>query len=262
MSLTPSAAIRVESPAELAAMPAVYQDLLRHQMLVHTEGELSGADDYLQVFLPMAPNVLERKICCERAAEEYDHYLIGAGVLRQLGIDTEYMVAQRLEERSLYASPAIHRITSWAQRGVFSFLGEDAVLDHILEMAESSYRPWAASFETIIRDERGHVAHGERIVRGFLRTEAGRAEVQAAIDALWPLVLSLFGKPDSSRSVEYVQWGLRQRNNREARDRFVARVVPALAALGLTVPGVTAGSSVPAVAGAAAAGKDAADVQP
>lgn len=229
-------AIRVESPADLAKMPAAYQELLRHQMLVHAEGELSGADDYLQVFLPLAPNVFERKVCCERAAEEYDHYLIGAGVLRELGVDTEYMVAQRLEERSLYASPAIHRITSWAQRGVFSFLGEDAVLDHIKEMAHSSYVPWASSFETIIRDELVHVSTGERIIGAFLQSEEGRAEVQAAIDALWSLVLSLFGKPDSSRSEEYVHWGLRQRTNREARDKYVERIVPKLAAMGLTVP--------------------------
>ena len=236
MSSITSSAIRVESPADLAKMPAVYQELLRHQMLAHTEGELSGADDYLQVFLPLAPNVFERKICCERAAEEYDHYLIGAAGLRELGVDTEYMVAQRLEDRSLYASPAIHRITSWAQRGVFSFLGEDAVLDHIKEMAHSSYVPWASSFETMIRDELIHVAHGGRIVRAFVRSEEGRVEVQAAIDALWSLVLSLFGKPDSSRSEDYVHWGLRQRTNREARNKYVERIVPKLAAMGLTVP--------------------------
>jgi ring-1,2-phenylacetyl-CoA epoxidase subunit PaaA len=224
-------------------MPAVYQELLRHQMMAHTEGELSGADDYLQVFLPLAPNVFERKICCERAAEEYDHYLIGAAILRDLGIETEYMVSQRLEDRSLYASPAIHHITSWAQRGVFSFLGEDAVLDHIKEMAHSSYVPWANSFKTIIRDELIHVAHGERIVRALLRTEEGRVEVQAAIDALWPLILSLFGKPDSSRSKDYVHWGLRQRTNLEARNKYVERIVPKLAAMGLTVPSSSRGET-------------------
>ena len=236
MSSITSSAIRVESPADLAKMPAVYQDLLRHQMLAHTEGELSGADDYLQVFLPLAPNVVEKKICCERAAEEYDHYLIGAAVLSELGVDTEYMVAQRLEDRSLYASPAIHHITTWAQRGVFSFLGEDAVLDHIKEMAQSSYVPWANSFESIIRDELVHVAHGKRIVRELLQSEEGRVEVQAAIDALWPLILSLFGKPDSTRSEDYVRWGLRQRTNREARNNYVERIVPKLTVMGLTVP--------------------------
>jgi ring-1,2-phenylacetyl-CoA epoxidase subunit PaaA len=61
-------------------------------------------------------------------------------------------------------------------------------------------------------------------------------EVQAAIEALWSLVLSLFGKPDSSRSEDYVHWGLRQRTNREARDKYVERIVPKLAAMGLTVP--------------------------
>lgn len=241
MSSSTTSAIRVESPADLAKMPAAYQDLLRHQMLAHTEGELSGADDYLQVFLPLAPNVSEKKICCERAAEEYDHYLIGAAVLSELGVETEYMVAQRLEDRSLYASPEIHHITTWAQRGVFSFLGEDAVLDHIKEMAQSSYVPWANSFETIIRDELIHVAHGKRIVRSFLESEEGRAEVQAAIDKLWPLILSLFGKPDSSRSKDYVHWGLRQRTNREARDKYVERIVPKLTAMGLTIPSSSGG---------------------
>lgn len=226
----------VATPDEFAAMPDEYQDLARHQMLVHTEGELSGADDYLQVFLRIAPNARERKVCCERAAEEYDHYIIAAGVLGDLDIDTTYMEAQRLEDRPLYASPEIHSATTWVERGVFSFLGEDAVLEHIKEMAQSSYRPWGQSLGTVIRDERVHIAHGERIVREFMRTPEGHAEVQAALDRHWELILTLFGSPGSTRSPHYVAWGLRQRTNAQARDEYIARVVPKLAAMGLTVP--------------------------
>jgi hypothetical protein len=35
----------------LRHMPKEYQDVVTHLMLVHTEGELTGADDYVQLFL-------------------------------------------------------------------------------------------------------------------------------------------------------------------------------------------------------------------
>lgn len=228
--------ICVEKPEQFRAMPDEYQELALHQMKVHTEGELSGADDYLQVFLPIAPNAEERKVCCERAAEEYDHFIIGSQVLADLGVDTAPMLEQRLRDRQLYATPEIHNVLTWAERGVFSFLGEDAVLDHIKEMAQSSYRPWADSFDSIIRDERVHIAHGERIVRELLRTDEGRAEVQDTIDRHWELLLSLFGSPTSWRSAAYVKWGLRKKTNEQARNDYVARIVPKLDRLGLRAP--------------------------
>ncbi|MFF4951404.1 Phenylacetic acid catabolic protein [Streptomyces chattanoogensis] len=226
----------VETPEDFRRMPEEYQELAIHQMMVHTEGELSGADDYLQVFFPIAPSAYERKVCCERAAEEIDHYMIGAAVLNDLGINTDHMLDQKLLERGLYASPAIHNIKTWTQRALFSYIGENAVLDHIEEMAKSSYRPWANSFGKVIRDEHVHVGHGRRIVREMLRDEAGREEVQQTLNAMWPFVLSLFGSDKSRRSPEYLRWGLRQRTNAEARDFFVARIVPELNRMGLTVP--------------------------
>ncbi|MGP4000249.1 Phenylacetic acid catabolic protein [Streptomyces sp. 8N706] len=230
----------VETPEEFHRMPEEYRELAIHQMMVHTEGELSGADDYLQIFFPIAPSAYERKVCCERAAEEVDHYMIGAAVLEGLGINTDHMLDQKLLDRGLYASPAIHNIKTWTQRALFSFIGEDAVLDHIKEMAQSSYRPWADSFDKVIRDEHVHVGHGRRIVREIMRKEGGHEEVQATLNKMWPFILSLFGRDDSRRSPLYVRWGLRQRSNAEARSAFVARIVPELARMGLTVPATPA----------------------
>ncbi|WP_239149083.1 Phenylacetic acid catabolic protein [Streptomyces sp. SID12501] len=235
----------VETPEDFRRMPEEYQELATHQMMVHTEGELSGADDYLQVFLPIAPNAYERKVCCERAAEEIDHYMIGAEVLEGLDIDTTYMLHQKLLDRGLYASPAIHNIKTWPQRALFSYIGENAVLDHIEEMAHSSYRPWANSFGKVIRDEHVHVGHGRRIVRELIKDEAGREEVQQTLTRMWPFVLSLFGSENSTRTEQYLRWGLRQRTNAEARDVFVARIRPELARMGLTIPGALATSASP-----------------
>lgn len=231
-------AISVESPEAFRKMPQEYQDLALRQFRVHTEGELSGADDYIQVFLPIAPNAYERKVCCERAAEELDHYIIGSRVLAELGVDTTEMLEQELMERSLYASPAIHRIKRWPQRALFSFLGEDAVLDHIKEMTRSSYKPWAESFPTVVRDEHVHIGHGRRIVRELMGTDAGAAEIQATLTRMWPLILSLFGSDGSKHAEAYLHWGLRQKTNKQAREDFVARVTPELERMGLTVPDV------------------------
>jgi ring-1,2-phenylacetyl-CoA epoxidase subunit PaaA len=226
----------VRTPEEFHAMPEDYREVAVRQMRVHTEGELSGADDYIEVFFPLAPNADERQVCCERAVEEFNHYKIGAAVLAGVGVDTTEMESQALTDRGLFASPELHRITTWAERGVFSFLGEDAVMDHLLEMQQSSYRPWAESFASIIRDERVHIGHGARIVRNLLLTDDGRDQVQAAVDRLWPQFIALFGHPASRRSKLAVRWGLRQRTNGEALDAWVGRTVPRLDRLGLTVP--------------------------
>lgn len=227
----------VRSPAEFRQMPSEYQELAAHLMLVHTEGEITGADDYVRLFYPLAPNAYEKQVCCERAAEEVNHFMLGARVLADLGVDTEYMLAQDMFERPLYPNDLVRDVRTWMERGVFSFLGEAVVLDHLLEFAESSYKPFADIFvERIIPDEHTHVAHGFRIIREACETPAGRHAAQEALDRFWPIVLDLFGRSDSKRSPEYVRWGLRLTTNSELRGRFITKTKPRLAALGLRSP--------------------------
>ena len=230
------AAIRVENAKELEKMPTEYRNLLVHQVKGHTEGEMSGADDYIKIFYPMAPNVEEKHVCCERAVEELDHYARGAKVLADMGIDVSYMVQQDLKDRKLYATEAVQDIPNWEGRGLFSFLAEGAVLGQLSEMADSSHRPLAESFPKILADEKLHIAHGFRITREFCRTPEGRQRVQDALKLWWPRALDVFGKSDSDRSRAYVQWGLRKMTNGEARDAYMKKVKPKLTALGLEVP--------------------------
>jgi ring-1,2-phenylacetyl-CoA epoxidase subunit PaaA len=226
----------VNTADQLDGMPKIYRDLLIRQTTVHTEGELSGADDYVKIFYPMAPNAYEKRICCERAAEEVDHFMRGAKVLAEIGVDVSYMMEQDLSERSLYATEAVKDIETWEERALFSFLGEAAVLDQLTEMAESSYRPLAAIFPKILRDEQVHVAHGYRITRDYCSSDEGRARIQAALTTWWPRTLDLFGTSTSERSRLNVEWGLRKYTNEEARQRFIAKTRPKLESLGLDVP--------------------------
>lgn len=226
----------VRTPDEFLTMPEDYREVALRQIMVNTEGELSGGDDYVQVFLPLAPNTEERQVCAERAVEEYQHYKIGKAVLAGVGVDTTYMEAQQLSERNLFAGQKLHTCTTWAERGIFSYVGEETAMVMLKEFANSSYKPWAEAVRTIILDEKIHIAHGARVCRGLAQTTDGRDQLQHALDRLWPAWIGIFGSPRSERAKLAVRFGLRATTNGEACDLWRRRVTPRIEALGLKVP--------------------------
>lgn len=227
--------ICVESAAAAHEMPVEYREILVHQLLVHTEGELSGADAYRQG-LPFAPNAQELQVLYSSAADEVGHYMIGAKLLAELGHDASHLLRTGVEERTHCPGEFMLEHGNWAERGLTSMLVESAGLEHVVEFRESSYRPVAAVAEQLIREESVHIAHGKRIVRALCETDAGRQAVQAVLDRKWAQCLDLFGSSTSKRSLLFVKWGLRTRSNEAARQDWIARTRPKLAELGLVVP--------------------------
>jgi len=226
--------IVVEGPDELARMPEEYREVLLHQMLAHTEGELMGVAEYLRI-AHVAPSAREKMHCYEGARDEMSHYVVSAEVLSEVGVDTAYMLAHDAA-RSAYPQDWLAGKTTWAERGITSYLAEWGALEIIEEMAESSYRPWAAIMPAIVEDETRHTAHGRRITEKALETPEGRVAVQQALERMWPEVLDMFGRSDSERAARAVRWGIRLRDNEGARRRFATKARAALAALDLRPP--------------------------
>ncbi|MCM6774311.1 phenylacetate-CoA oxygenase subunit PaaI [Nocardia sp. CDC159] len=225
----------VRTPEEFHRMPRAYQKALLSQIIIHTEGEISGGDDYIQMFLPLAPDAEERQVCAERAVEEYDHYKIGKRVLAELGYDSSHMESQQLSDRTLFADSRLHTCTTWAERGIFSYFGEEAILLMMREFAQSSYRPWADAVRTIILDEKIHIAHGARVCRNLAQDEEGKQQLQWALDRLWPTFEGLFGSPTSKRAELAVKFGLRKTTNGEALELYRKQMVGRAESLGLTL---------------------------
>ena len=196
---------------------------------------MSGADTYIRV-APHVPNAYELKILYQSAAEEIKHYMIGADLLKDIGIDAGYMLKQQLTERQHYPSDFIHEYTNWYERGLTSLLAEWAALEHIRELSESSYLPLARSCDVVAKEEMAHVAHGFRITKHHCETEEGREAVQSVLNRKWGQVLDLFGASESKRSGLFLKWGLRKYSNDEARQRFAAQARQKLEGLGLQVP--------------------------
>ena len=227
--------ICVKNPSDFFSMPSEYQELVLHQLRQHVEGELIGASDYIEIFYPLAPDVFEMKVCCQRASEEIDHFILGMGVLKDIGFDATYMLKQKIHERKFYKTEGVEFVKNWLQRGLFSFIGEAVVLSIIEEMSKSSYLPIAEMTRQIIIDEYVHVAHGFRIVSNFIERD-GAKNIQEEFDTAWSMSLDLFGNSESERSRRYVHWGLRKYTNSEARSRFIANMEPKLKSLGLSIP--------------------------
>jgi ring-1,2-phenylacetyl-CoA epoxidase subunit PaaA len=226
--------IDVRDPCELARMPEEYREALLHQMLAHTEGELMGVAEYLRI-ANVAPNAREKMYCYEGARDEMSHYIISADVLARAGTDTAYML-DRDAARAAYPQDWLAGKTTWAERGITSYLAEWGALEIVKEMAASSYRPWAAVMPQIIADETRHTEHGRRITEDALATSGGRDAVRRALDRMWPEVLDMFGRSDSERAARAVQWGIRVRDNEAARQKFATEARAALRELELDPP--------------------------
>jgi len=226
----------VEDAVQLSVMPEEYKELVKRQLMAHAEGELSGADDYVKLFYFLTDDPYEKRVCCELAIDELDHYKRAADLLQDIGVDTSFMLSQGLEDRAFYATEALKSCENWAERALISYLLEDAVIDVIEEMAQSSYKPIADMCPHVLKDEKLHVGHGFRITREMSRTAEGVERLNAALIRMWPVTLDTFGSSDSPRSKQFVRWGLRQRTYEDARQRFAARARAKLEALGLTVP--------------------------
>lgn len=226
----------VDGFEQLVDMPSDYKELLLRQITVHAEGELSGADDYALLLYPIAPNSYEKKICLDRSVEELDHYQKAADILTSMEVDVSYMLGQKLDERTLYATEAVQHIETWPERGLFAFLAEGAVVTILEEWLDHSYLPVRQMAPSVLAEERMHQAHGFRILRDYSYDSKGKQEVQKALDKWWGISLDMFGPSTSKRSPKLVEYGLRKKTNEQARQDYIKRMTPKLEGLGFTVP--------------------------
>jgi ring-1,2-phenylacetyl-CoA epoxidase subunit PaaA len=84
-------AMAVNTARDVANYPPIYRELLVHQLRAHTEGELSGGDTYIKMS-KFAPNAYELKVIYESAAEEMNHFMIGASLLADLQVNVDFML--------------------------------------------------------------------------------------------------------------------------------------------------------------------------
>lgn len=222
-------------PRDFAKMPAEYRDLLTRLLTIQADCEIGGPHIYVDHWTLRAPTVDDQWRVARIAAEEIDHCRKMLRLLGLIGIDRSDILVRPRSQREVDAFK--QDMTTWADFAAFGMLIDKVGEYQLDEMIGSSYLPIDDALPTILREEKGHVMYGQQQLEKLIASGAdGAHEAQAAVDRWYVTGLDMFGRSGSARTERYIEWGLKQRTNEEARRRYIAEVEPQIAALGLRVP--------------------------
>lgn len=223
---------------DFSKMPSEYRDLLVRVLRIQADCEIGGPHLYFDKWLLGAPNGDEQFRVARTIAEEIDHFRKMNRLLLDLGFDATDRLFVPKPERYVDAFRA--DMPSWAEWCVFGFLIDRVGQYQLQEFENCSYLPLARllpPYDTqILEEEKGHVNYGMAKTMELAKTPEGKAAVQQALNKWYVIGLDMFGKSESWRDQRYIEWGLKRRTNRQAREQYVAEVEPLIRLMGLEVP--------------------------
>jgi ring-1,2-phenylacetyl-CoA epoxidase subunit PaaA len=218
-------------------MPPEFRELLVWMLTHHLENSTNPRyTDLLNSLwvrgMNLIPDQRLKVTFAKLMQQEVEHGAITARILETLGVgpvDTEI-------KQYLFHLP----IDTFCDLAYFNALG-DRVGCYIGETWDGvPYRPLLEVADRLHKDEVFHATFGMNNLRRIVSTPEGLEEANEKIVIWWPAALDMFGRSDSDFSDVYVTWGLRQKNNAELREQYIADTRPMLEKLGITVPDDTA----------------------
>ena len=215
-------------------MPQEYKDLFIKVMTIQADSELGGPHLYVERWVLAAPTAEDQMMLAKTAAEEIDHHRKFVKILAELNVDVSHQLKNRSKDRILeiFRDP----LETWADMGCFGTFIDRVGGYHLEDFSECSYLPVARIIPQILKEEKQHIAHGIQILTRLCQTPEGNAEVQKSLDRMYPRCLDMFGVTGSKRSEEYLQWGIKKRNNEQGRTQYRAEVKKIIDQLGLQEP--------------------------
>ena len=230
-----TASIEVNTVAELAQAPAEYRDAAAKIVRSHAINELYGAQVFDEPAVAFAPTPYWKWLTCRVAMEEYGHHQRFFRLGQKMGIPEDAMVPGKTDKRPL--SIFEFTMTSWEQFCVIKLLADMAEIIQVEDLMACSFRPLRDEAAKTMPEEKFHAGFGLRSCIELCRTAAGKRDVQAAIDALFPGMPAFFGQPHSKNNALYRKWGLKRSTNEAMRADYIERArVLVEDKLGLVLP--------------------------
>jgi len=195
-----------------------FQELMLNIISIHVASELYGADCFERSIL-RGPTPEFKMRMAKTVMEEYGHHLRFRSLMEELDLDWEEY-ARRKGHLTTFDTP----IDSWADQVVFLALVDRAAAHQFRHFVNSPYQPFQKACQETLKEEYGHVGLGMDGVKQLLETEAGRAEVKAAVDKWLPVGLQSFGGDGSKRNAAYRRWGIKQDTNENMRLAYFQQV--------------------------------------
>lgn len=170
--------------------------------------------------------------------DEMGHATVAHRLLRDIGVDTEYLIYHRPLEELRHPYFFDIPMASWAEFAVATGLLDRAGFHLLGDIYEgTSYAPWKRALVKVHREEDFHMRLGERWMAKLGESDRGCEEVQRAIDWMFIMGLEFFGQPDErKKNVGQLRYHLRSKPNDQIRQGWLADCVPMIQRLGYRVP--------------------------
>jgi len=214
-----------------------YLDALTKLLVGVADSEFWGLAHYYEA-IKDAPTINAYVAGVALLQDEMGHATVAHRLLRDIGVDTEYLIYHRplseLRHPYFFDIP----MSTWAEFAVATALLDRAGFHLLGDIYEgTSYAPWKRALVKVHREEDFHMRLGERWIAKLSGTEAGREQVQRAIDWMFVMGLEFFGQPDDrKKNVGQLGYHLRSKPNDKIRQGWLADAVPMIERHGFTVP--------------------------
>ena len=223
----------------LNTMPDEYQQLLARVLTIQADCEIGGPHLYVKDILLTAPTKVDQLIVSYRGRRNgpLPKNRIARGRDR-----CRHFLFVSIPNQKRYLEAFRGWIQSWEDFAAFGFLIDRVGRFQLEEFLDCSYLPLQRILPEILKEEVGHIGFGtNQVAELALKGGEQKENIQKSIDFWYVKALDMFGRSDSDRSNRYCHWGLKRRNNTQARWEFKKEVDPLIQQMGLDVPDPIAG---------------------
>ncbi|MCK6624477.1 MAG: phenylacetate-CoA oxygenase subunit PaaI [Anaerolineae bacterium] len=210
---------------------------LKRILTVSADTELLSAPAYYHA-ATKAPSINAFVSAMAIIQDELGHANIAYRLLEDLGFDKEDLIYERQPAEFKYPYAFDVPLDTWVELICANALYDRAgyvLLGDIYK--HTTFAPWKRALVKVDREENFHLRHGETWIRKICESEAGRREVQRAIDWMFPMVMEWFGLPDDKkRHTEQLSYGIKGSSNDTLRQVWLSSGVPFCESAGLKLP--------------------------
>jgi 1,2-phenylacetyl-CoA epoxidase catalytic subunit len=184
--------------------------------------------------LSFAPSGKDLKFMSWHIQEETEHYLAVAKLFEQFtGESVDPWVQDRLSQKP------IPMVESWLELGLAQWLYDRGGFWQLQEYVDCSWAPYRTIVGKIVKEERGHQDHGQRIAVALCQQPENRSKAQPLFAKWLRQGLLSFGRPGTEGDRYAVRVGLKRREAGTVVRDFMDDIRPAIKEAGLSLPAVS-----------------------
>jgi ring-1,2-phenylacetyl-CoA epoxidase subunit PaaA len=226
----------VKTVEEFKRQPEEYRTTVQKIVRSHAINELYGAQVFDEPAIALAPTPYAKWLTCRVAMEEYHHHVRFKALADEIGIQPEHLDTRNKRPLNIFEFP----LKTWEQFVVIKLVGDLAEILQVEDLLHCTFVPLRNIARTTMPEEKFHAQFGKDFATELCATQAGKAAVQAAVDAFFPGAPMFFGGSNSKNNALYRKYGIKQRSNEEMRADYLNRAKSVLDSLDLTMPEVVA----------------------